>query len=334
MSTTTFQAFRVKEETDGSYSTAVEQCQLTDLPDHEVLIRVHYAALNYKDALSASGNKGVTRKFPHTPGIDASGVVEESKNPSFKPGDEVIVTSYDLGMNTDGGFAEYIRVPAEWILPKPEKLSLAESMIIGTAGLTAGIGLHKMEKMGQNPAKGDILVTGASGGVGSLGVSIFAKARYSVLAATGKKESHDFLKSIGAREIVNREEIDDDSGRPLLKPKWAGALDTVGGNILATALKGCKKEGSVAACGLVASPKLPTTVFPFILNGINLLGIDSAEYDVEERMKVWNKLAGEWKPDHLEQIARYISLNELKGSIASMLAGKTSGRIIVDLNRS
>lgn len=332
MSSTTFQAFRVKEETDGSYSTTIEQCHIADLPDHEVLIRVHYAALNYKDALSASGNKGVTRNFPHTPGIDASGVVEESKSHLFRPGDEVIVTSYDLGMNTDGGFAEYIRVPAEWVIPKPGSLSLAEAMIIGTAGLTAGIGLHKMEKMGQNPAKGDMLITGASGGVGSLGVSIFTKAGYRVLAASGKQAAHDFLTSIGAREIVNREDIDDDSGRPLLKPRWAGALDTVGGNILATALKGCKKEGSVAACGLVASPKLPTTVFPFILNGVNLLGIDSAEYAVEERMKVWNKLAGEWKPDHLEQIAHYISLHELKENIASMLAGKTSGRVVVNLN--
>ncbi|MEM6299920.1 MAG: YhdH/YhfP family quinone oxidoreductase, partial [Bacteroidota bacterium] len=227
----TFKALRVHEQTDGTFSRQIESRSTDDLPEGEVLIRVHFAGLNYKDALSATGNKGVTRKFPHTPGIDAAGVVEESNHSDFKAGDEVIVTSYDLGMNTDGGFAEYIRVPAEWVVPKPNTLSLSESMILGTAGFTAGLSLWKMLQNDQNPEAGKILVTGATGGVGSFAVGICAKAGFEVIASTGKSEATEYLKKLGATEVVGRDYAHDDSKRPLLKPLWAGVIDTVGGEV-------------------------------------------------------------------------------------------------------
>ena len=326
MSDKTFKAFRITEVEEDKFSRNIVERNIDDLPEGEVLIKVHYAALNYKDALSSIGNKGVTRNYPHTPGIDGSGVVVESSNPDFKEGDKVLVTSYDLGMNTDGAFAEYIRIPADWVVHLPEGLDLKESMIIGTAGLTAGIGLFKMEMIGQTPDKGPIAVSGASGGVGSMAVGILAKAGYEVIASSGKESATEFLKSLGATEIVNREFVTDDSSRPLIKPKWAGAIDTVGGNTLATLLKGCKPGGSVASCGLVGSPVLSTTVFPFIINGINLLGLDSATFPMKEREQVWNRLADSWKLPNLETIATICSLEELDPYIDQMLKGETKGR--------
>ena len=326
----TFKALRITEQEDKTFTREIVQRDINDLPEGELLIKVSYAALNYKDALSASGNKGVTRNYPHTPGIDAAGIVEQSSSPDFSQGQEVIVTSYDLGMNTDGGFAEYIRVPASWAVPKPANLDLMESMIIGTAGFTAALGLFKMEKIGQNPAMGSVLITGASGGVGSLAVGILSKAGYEVIASTGKTDAYDYLMQLGATECVDREFANDDSKRPLLRPKWAGAIDTVGGNTLVTALKACKREGSVASCGLVASPKLEATVFPFILNGINLIGIDSATCAMHTRKQVWEKLANEWKVDNLSSIATTCTLEELDPYIDQILKGKVKGRVIVD----
>ena len=333
MTTTLFKALRVTESKEGKFSRNIVERSIDDLPPGEVLIKVHFAALNYKDALSAIGNKGVTRKFPHTPGIDAAGVVTNSDSEHFKVGDEVLVTSYDLGMNTDGGFAEYIRVPTEWVIPMPAGLSLKESMVIGTAGLTAGIGLHKMERMGQKPAHGPVVVTGATGGVGSMAVSILAKAGYEVIASTGKEEAADFLKQLGAAQVVDRDFVNDDSSRPLMRPKWAGAIDTVGGSTLGTLLKGCTREGSVAACGLVSSPLLATTVFPFILNGVNLLGLDSATFPKEQRLEVWHKLSTIWRMDDIEGMATMCSLEELDPYIDAILKGGIKGRVIVDLNR-
>ena len=326
-----FKALRVSLDADGSFTRKIIERKFDELPDGDVLVKVHYAALNYKDALSCIGNKGVTRKYPHTPGIDGAGTVVESKSVNLKTGDKVVVTSYDLGMNTDGAFAEYIRVPAEWVVPLPNGLSLKESMIIGTAGLTAGIGLFKMELMGQRPVQGTIVVSGASGGVGSLAVGILAKAGYQVIASTGKNYATEFLEGLGAADVVNREFISDDSSRPLIKPKWAGAIDTVGGNTLATLLKGCKRMGSVAACGLVGSPILSTTVFPFILNGINLLGLDSANFPISERLQIWNKLAHQWKIENLDSIATICRLNELDPHINAILKGALIGRVVVDL---
>ncbi|MEM9722883.1 MAG: YhdH/YhfP family quinone oxidoreductase [Bacteroidota bacterium] len=332
MNQTTFRALRVTEQSDGAFTRNIIERKMEDLPQGEVLIRVHYAALNYKDALSATGNKGVTRKYPHTPGIDGAGEVVESKTDLFEVGDKVLVTSYDLGMNTDGAFAEFIRVPAEWVIPLPKEMGLKESMIIGTAGLTAGIGLYKMEKMGQHPEQGPIIVTGATGGVGSMAVSILAKAGYEVMASTGKTDAADFLTQIGAAKIVDREFVNDDSNRPLMRPKWAGAIDTVGGSTLATLIKGCHPEGSIAACGLVSSPILSTTVFPFILNGVNLLGLDSATFPKVQRLAVWKKLATSWRISDLESMATTCGLEELEPYVNAILKGGVKGRIIVDLN--
>jgi len=331
MAIETFKAFRVTEEDSGKFVRNIIERKIEDLPEGEVLVKVHYAALNYKDALSFSGNKGVTRKYPHTPGIDGAGTVVESKSSQFKLKDKVLITSYDFGMNTDGAFAEYIRVPAAWVVPLPNGINLKESMIIGTAGLTAGIGLYKMELMGQSPKQGPIVVSGATGGVGSMAIGILANAGYEVIASSGKDDLADYLKGLGATEIVDREFINDASSRPLMKPKWAGAIDTVGGNTLATLLKGCKPGGSVAACGLVSSPVLSTTVFPFILNGINLLGLDSANFPMNERIKVWNKLADSWRLNNMDSLTTICKLNELDPYIDEMLKGGSKGRVVVEM---
>jgi acrylyl-CoA reductase (NADPH) len=331
MKTKTFRALRIKEGQAGKFTRNIIERNIEDLPEGNVLVKVRYAALNYKDALSSVGNKGVTRNYPHTPGIDGAGTVVESKTTQFKPGDKVLVTSYDLGMNTDGAFAEYIRVPEGWVIPLPEGLNLKESMIIGTAGLTAAIGLYKLEMMGQSPEQGPILVSGASGGVGSMAVGILAKAGYQVIASTGKENVEEFLKGIGASEVVDRKFANDDSSRPLMRPQWAGGIDTIGGNTLATMLKGCQPGGSVGACGLVSSPILSTTVFPFIINGINLLGLDSANFPMEERLKVWNRLAGKWKLSDLETMATMSTLEELDPYIDQILIGALKGRVVVEM---
>jgi acrylyl-CoA reductase (NADPH) len=328
-----FKAYQVTGNPDGSFSQAVVQRTFNELPDNDVLINVKYSSLNYKDALSATGNKGITKNYPHTPGIDASGIVAFSRDPRFRSGDEVIVTGYDLGMNTPGGFAEYIAVPGEWVVPLPEQLGLKEVMILGTAGFTAAYALFKMLECGQNPANGSILVTGASGGVGSLAVAILAKAGFEVIAATGKREASDYLKKLGAAQIISRSDVDDKSGKLLMRPKWAGAIDTVGGNVLSTVLKACKAHGNVAAMGNVLSAQLNTTVFPFILNGINLLGVDSATCPMHIRTQLWKKLAAEWKPDDLDLIAEECKLEDLTGNIHLILKGGIQGRklIVIDL---
>lgn len=332
MSNKLFKAFRITENESGNFARNIIERNIDDLPEGEVLIKIHYAALNYKDALSSIGNKGVTRNYPHTPGIDGSGVVVESESNNFKEGDQVLVTSYDLGMNTDGAFAEYIRVPETWVVPLPDGLSLIESMIIGTAGLTAGIGVYKLQMMEQHPDDGPIAVSGASGGVGSMAVGILAKAGYQVTASTGKEDVKEFLTDLGATTIVDRDFVNDDSSRPLIKPKWAGAIDTVGGNTLATLLKGSKPGGSVASCGLVGSPNLSTTVFPFIINGINLLGLDSATCPMSVRLKVWGKLATVWKLDNLDKVVTRCKLEEVNPYIDQMLKGAVKGRIVVDMS--
>lgn len=328
----TYRALVIRRTVDGGYQKQIETVNRTFLPDNEVLVRVAYAGLNYKDALSSIGNKGVSRNYPHTPGVDACGVVAESSSRKFAKGMKVVVTSYDLGMNTKGGFAEYISVPAAWIVPLPKGLTLKEAMIIGTAGYTAALALHKMEEGGQHPDMGEIVVTGASGGVGSMAVAILAKAGYRVLASSGKDEHHAWLESLGAGRCVNRDAVNDTSGRPLLSPAWAGAIDTIGGNTLATLLKRCARNGNVATCGLVGSPELATTVFPFILNGVNLLGIDSAETPKELRVKIWGALAERLKPSRLARMGRVVPLDEIPRYMEAMLAATTVGRIVAELN--
>lgn len=327
-----FEALVVTETEDGRFSRAVKQRSLDDLPAGEVLIRVHYSSLNYKDGLSATGNRGVTRRYPHTPGIDAAGIVEESSSAAVRPGAQVICTSYDLGMNTPGGFAEYIRVPAGWVVPLPAGLSLRESMIYGTAGLTAALCLHRLQRADVTPDQGDVVVTGATGGVGSIAVALLARAGYRVVAATGKKQEREFLQQLGAAEIIGREDVDDTSGKPLLAPRWAGALDTVGGNPLATVLRSLKPGGAAACCGLVASSELHVNVFPFILRGVALLGVDSVTTPTPAlRRAMWAKLGGEWKLPVLERLAREVTLATLSPEIDRILRGEQTGRVVVKL---
>lgn len=327
--TATFRALRVSE-TESGFTREITSLKISDLPSNDVLVRVHFSSLNYKDALSASGHKGVSRNFPHTPGIDAAGIVVESKSDKFSPGQEVIITSYDLGMNTAGGFGEYVSVPAEWVVPLPSGISLQESMILGTAGFTAALAIERMEAMGQTPEHGPVAVTGASGGVGSLGVALLSKAGYEVIASTGSANAHDYLRQLGANQIISREEAQDESKKPLIRPRWSGAIDTVGGITLATLLKACKAHGSVAACGLVGSPKLETTVYPFIINGVNLLGIDSATCPMPLRTKIWQKLASDWKLDNLDAIVSYCTLEDLEQYVQLILQGNTQGRIVLE----
>lgn len=316
---------------DNNYTRTIEERSIDDLPKGEVLIRVHYSSLNYKDGLSCIGNRGVTRHYPHTPGIDAAGVVEFSESSDIKVGDPVVVFSYDLGMNTAGGFGQFIRVPADWVMPLPRNLSLRESMIYGTAGYTAGLSIDTLQRQGLNPEQGSIVVTGATGGVGSVSVALLSALGYSVSASTGKPDAVGFLKNLGASEVIGRDAVNDEYGKPLLKETWASAIDTVGGKTLATLLKACKEGGFVAATGMVASTNLPTTVYPFILRGVSLLGINSQGTSMSVRKKIWSKLAKEWKPAALEQIAIDCKLEQLNPEIDRILAGDQRGRVVVYL---
>ncbi|HEX7044202.1 MAG TPA: YhdH/YhfP family quinone oxidoreductase [Burkholderiales bacterium] len=327
-----FRAMVVSEAEGKGYVRRIEERSTDDLPAGEVLIRVHYSSLNYKDALSATGNRGVTRRYPHTPGIDAAGVVEQSSAAEVAVGAEVICTSYDLGMNTAGGFGQYIRVPAAWVVPLPEGLTLRESMVYGTAGLTAALCLHRLQQAGIAPDQGEVVVTGATGGVGSIAVGLLARAGYRVIAATGKAQEREFLEGLGAAEVVGRDAVDDTSGKPLLPPRWAAAVDTVGGNILATLLRSLKPAGAVACCGLVASPELHTNVYPFILRNVSLLGVDSVTVpSMALRRAMWSKLATEWKLPMLERIAREVPLEDLDPEIDRILQGAQKGRVVVNL---
>jgi len=325
----TFNAFRV-EEKEGNYIGSVKRMNHEEPGDNEVLVRVHYSSLNYKDALSASGNKGVTRNYPHTPGIDAVGRVEKSNSDLVAAGEEVIVTSYDLGMNTDGGFAEYIKVPAEWVVKLPANMTMKEAMIYGTAGLTAGMSVLRLTERIQ-PEDGKIVVSGATGGVGSLSVSILSKLGYSVVAITGKETERAYLMKLGAEEVLLRSEIENLDKKPLLKPFYAGAIDTAGGVILENIIKSTHAMGVVTCCGNVASPKIDLTVFPFILRGVTLIGIDSQNYPMEYRKTVWNKLAQAWKPEQLHDTCHEIKLEDVQLEIELMLQGKLKGRTILNL---
>lgn len=324
-----FKALVVTESEDHQFLRNVEKKTTDDLPEGDVLVKVRYSSLNYKDVLSATGNRGVTRTYPHTPGIDAAGTVAKSTDDNFKPGDEVIVTSYDLGMNTAGGFGQYIRVPAGWVVPLPTGLSLREAMIYGTAGFTAALSVHQMIGGGIRPEDGDILVSGATGGVGSMAVSILSRSGYSVTAVNGKEDATDYLKQIGAQAVISIEEATDTSGRPLLKSRWAGAVDAVGGDLLASTIKSMKNGGVVTCCGNVASPELPLNVYPFILRGVTLSGVDSQNCPMPLRRKVWEKIASDWKIDRLETLATEIPFEALGERIDMMLQRKHRGRTVI-----
>lgn len=333
MSNQTFTAYVVDQVEKGVFERNIKERTMDDLPEGEVVVRVHYSSLNYKDALSATGNPGVTRNFPHSPGVDASGIVEDSSDDRFTPGQEVIVHGYDLGCNTSGGYSQYIRVPADWIVPLPEGLSLRDSMIFGTAGYTAAYSVLRLEEFGITPEKGEVLVTGSTGGVGSVAVAILAKSGYDVVASTGKTDQAQFLIDLGAKEVISREDAADDSGRPLLKGRWAGVVDTVGGEILATAIKSTNPRGVVTCCGNVASADLPINVYPFILRGVSLVGIDSQDSPMEQRQQIWQRMATDWKIDTLENLTTEITLQELDSNIDLILKGGQKGRVLVNLTK-
>lgn len=324
-----FRALVVSEAEKDSFVRQITERSTDDLPEGEVLVQVHYSSLNYKDALSASGNRGVTRKYPHTPGIDAAGVVAASSSDDFSPGDQVIVTSYDLGMNTAGGFGQYIRVPAGWVVPCPEQIDLRTSMCYGTAGFTAALSVHQLLEHGLQKDDGDVLISGATGGVGSLAVAILAKLGFSVTAVNGRADATDYLKGIGASSVISIEEATDSSNRPMLKNRWAGSIDAVGGQLLATTIKALNPNGVVTCCGNVASPDLPLNVYPFILRGAILVGIDSQNCPMQLRAQMWHKLAKEWNIPQMEKVVSEHGLDALDQQISRMLAGEHRGRSII-----
>jgi putative YhdH/YhfP family quinone oxidoreductase len=333
MTDNTFKALVVRESEGGKFVRAVEKRNLSELPDGDVLIRVAWSSLNYKDALSATGNRGVTRGFPHTPGIDCAGEVVQSSDARFKSGDRVLVTSYDLGMNTDGGFAEYVRVPSGWVVPRPAGLTAKEAMIYGTAGFTAGLSVYALNERLSPEAAGEseVLVTGATGGVGSVAVALLAKLGYRVTAVTGKAEAAEYLRGLGAYNVCSREDVTAGSDRPLMKTRWAGVIDCVGGEMLTAAIKATSLRGVVTCCGNVASPDLPLNVFPFILRGVTLVGIDSQNCPMEQRLKVWERLAGSWKLENLESLSHEVDLEGLDDQIDLILKGAQRGRVVVNL---
>ena len=328
---TNFKAFWV-EKTDDGVSHSVIERSTDDLPEGELLVKVAYSSLNYKDAMSAKGLPGVTRNYPHTPGIDAAGVIVESTDSGFAEGDEVIVIGYDLGMNTAGGYGQYIRVPANWAVKMPAGLDAREAMIIGTAGFTAALCVDKIEQMGAQPSDGPVVVTGATGGVGSVAVALLAKLGYDVVASSGKAEKDDYLKSLGAGSVISRADLSEENKRPMAAETWAHGIDTVGGEILSNVIKGLKYGGSVAICGLVASPAFSTTVLPFILRNVNVLGVDSVELPLAKKQEIWHRLATDLKLDTLEKMTTEVTLDGLSDVIDSIIQGGVSGRTLVKLD--
>lgn len=324
-----FPCFMVRKDASGQVTARIEQVSIDELPPGEVLIRVGYSSLNYKDALAAQAHPGIVRAVPHIPGIDCAGMVTVSTSPDYQPKDEVLVTGYELGASHWGGYSQFVRVPAEWVVRLPAGLSAREAMICGTAGFTAAQCVSAIVDRGITPDRGPVVVTGATGGVGSLAVAILAKLGYKVEAVTGKSEQHDWLSKLGAKRLLGRGDVVDASDRPLLSSRWAAAVDTVGGQTLVTILRSLHHRGCVAACGMVAGAELHTTVYPFILRGTTLAGIDSAKCPRRERLEMWEKLAGPWRVPQLNDLADEITLEQLPDRIEKILAGKIVGRTIV-----
>ena len=330
---TTYKALYIQQADDGTFQRSIEKRELSELPQNEVLIRVQYSSLNFKDAMSAHGNKGVTREFPHQAGIDAAGVVEESASVEFKTGEKVLVTGYDLGMNTPGGLAQYIRVPASWVLRCPRGLNPKRSMLFGTAGLTAQLCINKLKQMGLTPDKGQVLITGATGGVGSIAVALLANEGYEVVASSGKTEQTELLKGIGASEVIDRAELGEANPRPMLKERFAAAVDVAGGDTLSNVIKSLKAGGSVACCGLVQSPAFEGNVLPLILRGVNVLGVDSVEIPLAEKQLAWKQLARSASLEAIAQLNAVITLKQVPGALETLYAGGLTGHTIVKIGR-
>lgn len=327
----TFKAFVVDNKETG-FTAAFKDITQTDLPPGEVLVKVAYSSVNYKDGLASIPEGKIVRTYPFVPGIDLAGVVVESSASSFKPGDEVIVTSYALGVSHFGGFSEYARVKAEWVVPLPSGLTLKEAMALGTAGFTAALSVHKLEHNGLTPQHGPVLVTGATGGLGSIAISILKNLGYTVAASTGQESEHAYLKALGADDILTREETSAESHRPLEKDRWAGCVDAVGGATLAYLLRTTSYGGSIASCGNTGGVNVNTTVFPFILRGINLLGIDSVNCPMALRHTIWEHLASDYKPKHLlDLVGHEAPFEELPQTLAAILKGGVRGRTIIKI---
>jgi acrylyl-CoA reductase (NADPH) len=324
-----FKAFLITQDENKKVASHMGTLTPAQLDAGEVTIRVHYSSINYKDALAATGAGKIIRRFPCVGGIDLAGEVVDSRDERFKPGDKVIATSFDIGVAHHGGYAQYARVPAGWVVPLPAGLDLFEAMALGTAGFTAALGIVRMEDNGLAPANGPVIVTGATGGVGGLAIDMLAQLGYHVVALTGKAAETDYLKMLGAAEIKLRSEIDFDKVRPLEAAQWAGAVDNVGGPILHWVLATMKQAGVVASIGNAASFKLETTVFPFILRGVSLLGIDSGYMGFPTRLRVWERLATDLKPRHLAAVTRTIAFDELPGAFDAFIRGEVKGRTVV-----
>ena len=327
----TYKAFEVREETEKKFVGAIVEKSALELVEGSVSIEVHYSSVNYKDALSASGSKAVTREYPHVPGIDAAGTVLASTDSNFAVGDEVVVTGYDLGMNTAGGFGQQVTVPGGWVTKLPVGLSLRDSMVLGTAGLTAGLCVNKLLLNGITPEAGKVLVTGATGGVGIIACALLVKLGFEVVASTGKLAEAAKLTALGVSEVISREAFSEENPRPMLKESYAAAVDVAGGATLVNVIKSLSYGGSVAACGLVDSPALSATVLPFILRGVNLLGVDSVELPLAQKQQIWNQFANEWALTDIDSLAETIVLAELPAVLAKVLAGGAIGRYVLDL---
>jgi putative YhdH/YhfP family quinone oxidoreductase len=319
------------EERDGKVVSELVQMSENQLDTGDVTIRVAYSSINYKDALAATGAGKIIRRFPCVGGIDLAGTVVESGDARFKTGDRVIATSFDIGVAHHGGYAEFARVPGDWVVPLPEGLSLFESMALGTAGFTAALGVVRMEENGLRPDKGPVIVTGATGGVGSLAVDMLAANGYHVVALTGKESEAEYLRSLGAAEVMLRQTLDLTKIRPLDRARWAGAVDNLGGDVLAWIASTMEQGGTIASIGLAASMSLNTTVAPFILRGVSLLGIDSGYIRDPYRTGVWQRLAGDLKPRHLASMSRRIPFDELPSKFGEYIDGKAKGRVVVEV---
>ncbi|HID75966.1 MAG TPA: oxidoreductase [Planctomycetaceae bacterium] len=324
-----FRCYLVDKDPQGNVRAELTRRPLDELPGGDVLIRVDYSSLNYKDALAVRGHPGVVKRLPMVVGVDAAGTVVESGVYEFVEGDPVLVNGFDLGVTHWGGWAQYVRVPQQWVVPMPPGLTPKESMMLGTAGLTAALCVRALQEHDVKPGSGPVVVTGASGGVGSVAVALLSQLGYDVVAVTGKPAARNYLQQLGARQVVPRQAVTDTGGKPLLSRQWAGAVDTVGGDILSTLLRSTRPFGCVAACGNAADARLPITVYPFILRGITLAGVDAAMCPMPVRHELWQKLAGPWKPKHLAQIARSVQLDEVQQHAEQILAGQLRGRLVV-----
>nr|WP_320135882.1 MDR family oxidoreductase [uncultured Amphritea sp.] len=322
----------VLEQEEGKTLSSVKTLELSDLPDEEVLVEVSYSSLNYKDGLAVTGTGKIVHKFPMVPGIDLAGVVKESRSPDYQPGDQVIMTGWSVGERYWGGYSQYARMKPEWLVKMPEGMDTAKAMSIGTAGLTAMLCVMALEEGGITPDRGTVVVTGAAGGVGSVAVAILSQLGYTVAAVTGRESTHEYLRDLGASELLSRAEMAEPA-RPLEKQRWAGGIDTVGDTMLARVLAETDYRGTVAACGLAGGYKLPTTVMPFILRNVRLQGVDSVMCPVDIRTTAWNRLLTDLPDNALGEIANVIGLSDVPQAAADIVAGKIQGRTLVDPNK-